>query len=344
VKADQVFGGKTNVAGALILADTPSQVAALKAQVLANDASDPGGRLIASIATVDDLLPGSAKEQEGKLAILGRIRNRLTPLVLERLTSDERSQVEQLRPPETLHVLHAEDLPGLLRRRFEENDGRLGTVLYVKYKNDVVFSDGHNLLRMAKATDNVRLPDGTVVQTASRATIFAEMIRSMAKDAPRAAGASLLAVAVVVLLATRNRAGALAVLIIPAAGGLWLIGAAAWAGMKLNYINFITLPITFGIGCEYPFNVYDRSRLLRGDVAGALSRVGGAVALCSYTTIVGYGSMVFADFQALQSFGWLAVGGEAACLSGALVLLPALLQARNARRSVSPRASAVEET
>jgi predicted RND superfamily exporter protein len=36
--------------------------------------------------------------------------------------------------------------------------------------------------------------------------------------------------------------------------------------------------------------------------------------------------MLFADFQALESFGRLAVCGEAACLSGALLMLPALLQ------------------
>ena len=95
--------------------------------------------------------------------------------------------------------------------------------------------------------------------------------------------------------------------------------------MKLNFLNFIALPITFGIGCEYPFNVFDRSRLLGGDVNLALRRTGGAVALCSYTTTVGYSSLLFADNQALQSFGQLAMSGELACLAGAMLVLPALL-------------------
>jgi uncharacterized protein len=325
VKAERIFGGKMNVAGALMLADTPEQVPALKAQILANDASDPKGPLIADISTVSDLLPGSVEEQRQKLAILDQIRDRLTPAVLDGLPGDERARVLELRPPETLRILRAKDLPVLLRRRFEENDGRVGTVFYVKYKNDVVFADGHNLLRMAKATDNVRLPDGSVVQTASRSTVFAEMIRSMEIDGPRATLASLLAVTVVVLVATHDVRGAVSVLAALIMGVTWLVGTAAWAGEKLNYVNFITLPITFGIGCEYPFNVYDRSRLMNGDVAGGLVRVGGAVALCSFTTIVGYSSMLFADFQALESFGRLAVCGEAACLSGALLMLPALL-------------------
>jgi hypothetical protein len=270
-------------------------------------------------------LPGTPEAQLRKLAILDRIRDRLTPAVLDGLPPDERARVDELRPPDSLHVLEAKDLPPLLRRRFEEKDGRIGTVFYVKYKNSVVFSDGHNLLRMAKATDNVHLPDGTVVQTASRSTVFAEMIRSMATDGPRATFASLFAVAVVVIVATRNLRGAFAVLSALLMGVTVLLGGAAWAGERLNYVNFITLPITFGIGCEYPFNVYDRSRLLAGDVTSAVRRVGGAVALCSYTTVVGYGSMLFADFQALQSFGRLAVTGELACLASALLMLPALL-------------------
>ncbi len=332
-KADKVFGGKMNVAGALTLADTPEQVPLLKAQILKNDEDDPQGSLIADVATVDDFLPGSRAEQTRKLEILDRIRDRLTPAVLASLPDDEHARALALRPPESLRVLEPKDLPALLRRRFAENDGRVGTVFYVRYRNVVALSDGHNLLRIAKATDNVKLPGGVVVQTASRATIFAEMLRSMERDGRRASIVSLAAVALVVLLATRNVRGALAVLAALLMGVTWLLGGAAWFGEKLNYVNFVTLPITFGIGCEYPFNVYDRSRLLGGDVAGAVKRVGGAVALCSYTTVVGYGSLIFADFQALQSFGRLAVSGEIACLVGAVLLLPALLQLIGGRRA-----------
>ncbi len=324
-KAEQVFGGKMNIAGARMLADSAEQVPLVKARILANDAADPEGRLVADIATVQDLMPGTAEEQREKLEVLDRIRDRLTPAVLEGLPGDERARVEELKPPENLRVVAPKDLPPLLRRRFEENDGRVGTVFYVKYKNDISLSDGYTLLRIAKSTDNVRLPDGTLVQTASRATVFAEMIRSMERDGPRATLASLLAVAVVVLVATRNLRGAGTVLAVLLLGVTWLVGGAAWFGEKLNYVNFITLPITFGIGCEYPFNVYDRSRLLGGDVSASVRRVGSAVAMCSFTTVVGYGSLLFADFQALQSFGRLAVSGEIACLSGALLLLPALL-------------------
>ncbi|AKV01829.1 exporters of the RND superfamily [Labilithrix luteola] len=331
VKAEKVFGGKMNIAGAMMLADSPEQVPAVKAQILANDALDPEGKLVKEIATIADLLPGADEEQTKKLAVLERIRDRLTPRVLHDMNEDEQKRLLELKPPETLRLIGPKDIPSLLRRRFEEKNGVVGTVFYVKFV-DLSFSDGHNLLRIAKTTDNVKLADGTVVKTASRSTIFAEMIRSMERDGPLASFASLAAVAVVVILATASFRGAATVLVSLILGVLWMVGGAAWSDMKLNFLNFIALPITFGIGCEYPFNIFDRSRLLGGEVTMAVRRSGGAVALCSYTTIVGYGSLVFADNQALQSFGHLAMSGEITCLIAAMLVLPSLLHVWKPRR------------
>lgn len=324
-KAEKVFGGKMNIAGALMLADTVDEVPLIKQQIFQNDADDKQGQLVAQVATVDDLLPGTEAEQKQKLEILDRIRDKLTDNVLASMAPEERARVAEIKPPDDLDAVAAKDLPPLLRRRFEEANGTVGTVFYVKYKNDVSLSDGHNLLRIAKTTDNVRLPDGRIVQTASRSTIFAEMLRSMERDGPLATVVSLSAVFVVVILATRSVRGAVAVLSALVIGVLWAVGGGAFFGLKLNFLNFIALPITFGIGCEYPFNVFDRSRLLGGDMTSALKRTGGAVALCSFTTAIGYSSLLFADNQALQSFGRLAMSGELACIVTALFVLPSLL-------------------
>jgi predicted RND superfamily exporter protein len=324
-KADEVFRGKQNISGTLILADTPGQVAALEQQILANDRADPQGQLIDEIVTVEHFLPGTAEEQKKKLEVLDRMRDRLTPGVLGSVTEPERKRLEEMKPPDDLAVTEPKHLPPLIRRRFEENNGVLGTLMYIKYQYGVHYSDGRTLLRMANTTDNVKLKDGTTVQTASRSTIFAEMIRSMERDGPLATIASFLAVMVVVVVATRSKIGSFSVLLALLMGVASLVGLAAYTDTKLNFFNFIALPITFGIGCEYPFNVYDRVRLLKGDVTSAVARTGGAVALCSYTTTIGYGSMLFSDNQALQSFGKLAMWGELACTITALFFLPSLL-------------------
>jgi predicted RND superfamily exporter protein len=339
IRADDVFGGKNNISGAVMLADTPEQVPLLKLQILKNDASDPQGALISEVLTVADLLPGTVDEQRIKLRALDRIRVRLTPNVLAGLSPRERVEVDEMTPPAGLHPIGASDLPSLLRRRFQENNGTVGTVFYVKYRNDVVLSNGHNLLRIAKATDNVVLPDGTKVLTASRSTVFAEMIRSMERDGPLATISAFVAVIAVVAIATHNLRGALVVLASLCMGVLWTVGGAAYMNVKLNFLNFIALPITFGVGCEYPFNVYDRFRLLGGNVVSSLRRVGGAVALCSYTTTIGYSSLLLADMQALQSFGWIAMSGEIACVVSALFVVPSMLHVLSRRRPTVQRGS-----
>ena len=58
--------------------------------------------------------------------------------------------------------------------------------------------------------------------------------------------------------------------------------------------------------------------------------------LCSLTTIIGYSSLLLAKNRALYLFGLTAVLGEVACLTAAVVALPALLVASAALRRGSP--------
>ena len=104
-----------------------------------------------------------------------------------------------------------------------------------------------------------------------------------------------------------------------------MLGCAALLGLKINFLDFVALPITIGIGIEYAVNIATRERQ-EGPGRGA--RPGhrrGAVALCSYTTIVGYGSLLLSQNLGIRSFGLAAMLGELTCLGVALFLAPALL-------------------
>ncbi len=324
-KCDEVFRGKQDVSGVRMLADTAEQVPLLKAKIFANDNADPEGPLIKKLITIDEFLPGTTEEQAAKLEVLERMRDRLTPRVLASLKADERKRAEEMIPPANLHELRGKDLPALIRRRFEENDGRIGTLFYAQYRPNVSQGNGRLALRLAKSMDNIMLDDGTLVRTASRASVYAAMIRSIRTDGLLATGTSFLAVVAVVLVATHSLRGAFSVVAALVLGVIVTVGWAAVIDLRLNFLNFIALPITFGIGCEYPFNIYDRSRILLGNVTDAVRRSGGAVMLCSYTTIIGYGSLTISDQQAVASFGSLAVVGELACVTMAMLFLPSLL-------------------
>lgn len=167
------------------------------------------------------------------------------------------------------------------------------------------------------------------------------MMRAVERDAPRATAAS--AVLVVALLAgalgfRRDlAAGAFAL----AAGVGGMLGAMALLHVRLDFLSAVAVPITIGIGVDYPLNVIARVRqeiASGGDVRAALWQTGGAVALCSATTVIGYLVLLGSDTGAIRSFGLAAVLGEAACLVSALVVAPAALAVLGRlRRAVADR-------
>jgi predicted RND superfamily exporter protein len=122
-----------------------------------------------------------------------------------------------------------------------------------------------------------------------------------------------------------RRRGAVWAVVTLLVGAVWMVGAAAALDVRINFLNFIALPITFGIGVDYGVNLVERHRQegVQG-IRATMVTTGGAVALCSATTVIGYGALLLADSHALRSFGAMAILGEAACLVAALTLLPAL--------------------
>jgi hypothetical protein len=182
-------------------------------------------------------------------------------------------------------------------------------------------------MEVADASREVNLPDGETVTSAGVATIFADMIRAIERDGPRAVIASLLGVMLLVLIAYQGLKYVLLILVSLFFGVVWTVGPAAMIDLKLNFLNFIALPITFGIGIDYAVNVLNRYRIEGpGSIQRVIGSTGGAVILCSLTTLIGYSSLLIADNQALVSFGILADIGEVASLAAAVFLLPVLVQ------------------
>src|SRR5690606_33656112 len=65
-------------------------------------------------------------------------------------------------------------------------------------------------------------------------------------------------------------------------GVLLMMGAMACSGERINFTNFVALPITFGIGADYSINMLRRWQSERNrDMGSALASTGGAVAACS---------------------------------------------------------------
>ncbi|BDG03255.1 MMPL family transporter [Anaeromyxobacter oryzae] len=287
------------------------------------------------------------EDQEAKLPVVQEIRALATPENLRFLSPEQQLAVKQVLPPPELRPFGAKDLPEALRRQLTEVDGRAGTPVLVYPAQRMDVWNGRDVVRFAEEIRRVPLPRADIPM-ASSTLVFADVLYSIEKDGPRATLLSLLGVVLLVLVAfglgrrtVRSLSDAGWVLASLAVGVIWFGGLAGALHLRLNMLNFIALPITFGIGVDYATNIFQRRRLDHArSIAEIVRTTGGAVALCSLTTIIGYSSLIIARNQALISFGVLADLGEVACLAAALFALPAVLRWRELVRE--RRAQAAE--
>jgi predicted RND superfamily exporter protein len=324
-RINDIFG--ETLSPSVVLLDRAADAPAVTRAIREKDRELPGHPIIAHVVSLDNLLPGPVSEQKRKLAVLADIRHRMHDPAIQLLDDDEQRRLREWEPPAGLLPVTLADLPNLVLKPFTERDGTLGRVVLV-YPVRQGFSswNGRDLMRMASILGVIELPDGQQVRSSGHAVVFAAMIRSILHDAPIATLASFLGVAALTLALSPRRRGAIVVLSALVLGVLWMVGTAAAVRERVNFLNFIALPITFGIGVDYGINIYLRYLSEgRGRVCEVVRATGGAVALCSSTTIIGYGALLVAKNRALRSFGGMAMLGEFATLAAALLILPAYL-------------------
>lgn len=311
----------------------------------------PFGRVV----TVFSLLP---KDQAQKLSKLSEIR-----ALLERahakgfLKEGDWSRLDSLVPKSALKTLGIADLPEAVARPFTEVDGTRGKLVYLEPAPGRSVWDAHYLIEWAASFRSTDLPDGSKVEGSGRSVLYADMILAIVEDAPKAIGASLVMTVLLVVLAFRMRSGAGWVVGSLLIGFLWTVGVLAMARStwpwqpggfvlipsKLNFLNFIALPITLGVGSDYAVNVMKRYEQDGAeDVVRAVVETGGAVVLCSLTTMLGYIALTLSVNLGIRSFGVAAAAGEIACLLTALLLLPAALRLSQRRASRSRSRAATQ--
>ncbi len=321
---------------AVVLAESPDQARRI-CEAFARQRAQSPRPAIEWCRSIHSLLP---EAQERKLALIARIRARLDRTPRDLLPASARARLDELRARLDLRPLQLADLPEDLRRRFRDRRGSEGAIVQVAPGRQLSFSAVEDLYAYADALREIRLGGAEVVYSSGEQVVFADILRTIASDAPRTT--ALAAAGVLLMLVVLLRRGA-AVAIVGGAlafGVLLMAGVAALAGVRYNFLNFVALPTTLGIGVDYPVNIHERQVLEgRGEMERALVRTGPAVLLASLTTIIGYAVLLTSHSLVLVSFGKLAIIGELTCLAAAMLLLPALValsERRRAARAVEP--------
>ena len=167
-----------------------------------------------------------------------------------------------------------------MARPFTERDGTRGRIVYIAPASGSSVWDGRYLMRWADSFRYTKLPTGEVIKGSGRPVIFADMIMAIGEDAPKAIFASALGTVIVIVVAFRGSSLAFGVF------GPWLFGISSLLAfmylkdIRLNFLNFVAIPITIGIGAEYAHNLMQRYRVEGDDrLYQVVAETGGALVL-----------------------------------------------------------------
>ena len=239
----------------------------------------------------------------------------------ERLGAYQRALFEDLR--ETFHAIRTQDnsspltaegLPPNLRSRFI---GRHGKHLLQVYPKENVWERGpqEEFVRDVRSV----APDatGTPVQ-------LLEYTNLLKNSYIEASYYSLAAIVVLILIHFRRISSVILALIPVGIGMLWTCALMSLLDVPFNPANIMTLPLVIGIGVTNGVHILNRFSEERNP--SILSRsTGKAVIVSALTTIAGFGSLIPAKHQGIQSLGILMSLGVGMCMLVAVTFLPALL-------------------
>ncbi|MCG6962697.1 MAG: MMPL family transporter [Acidobacteria bacterium] len=154
--------------------------------------------------------------------------------------------------------------------------------------------------------------------------VSAELRQLVWKDAARAAILGMVLVTALLAIDLGGIRQAALALVPLAIGVVWMLGAMALAGIRMNLMNIFVLTMIIGIGVDYGVHLLHRWRESEGD-PNALAETAKAIAVAALTTVVGFGSLVLSHFPGLRSIGATAILGAVSTAVLSITVLPVLL-------------------
>lgn len=233
------------------------------------------------------------------------------------LFDDIRQTFETIQNQDTSSRLRPEDLPPTVHNQFIGRTGKFKVEVFPK--NDIWKHENQRAF-IAQIKEAVGAQDdvtGTPVQLYEYTTLLKESYQQAALYA-------LIAIAIMVLLHFRSLTCLILSLLPVAIGSIWTAGLMGFFGIEFNPANIMTLPLVIGIGVTNGIHILNR--VAEEQNPGILAKsTGKAVLVSGLTALTGFGSLILAKHQGIQSLGYVMALGIAACMIAGLTFLPAAL-------------------
>ncbi len=299
------------------------------------------GQLLARVQILLGGTPESSQIRRQLEQVRGSMRRMPDAECLSRLSGyqhylagDLLSRLHALRDMSNPEPPRLTDLPESLVTRFVGSDGRYLLKIYSK-------GNIWDMQAMEQFVAEVRQVDPLV--TGNPLQTY-EASRQMKSSYEQAAWYALAAIILVLYLDLHSLRYTFLAMLPLGLGMLQLFGILGLLDIPLNPANMIVLPLILGIGIDDGVHVIHDFRLQRGRYRMSPSTAS-AVLITSLTTMVGFGSLMIASHQGLQSLGRVLTIGVSCCLFTSLVMLPAVLAwiTRHRRRVEEKTAGAGSE-
>jgi hopanoid biosynthesis associated RND transporter like protein HpnN len=230
------------------------------------------------------------------------------------LLKDVRNTFDTLRDQDNRTPMRVEDLPPALRNRFVGVTGKY--LLMVYPKKDVWQRENQR-----EFIEELRTVDPNVTGTPVQVFHYTDLLKRSYEEAARY---SLVAITLLVFIHFRSPLSVALSLVPVGIGFIWLAGLMGFRGIPLNPANVMMLPLVIGIGVTNGIHILNR--FAEEQTPSILARsTGKAVLVSGLTSIAGFGSLILAKHQGIQSLGYVMAIGLATCMIAGLTFLPALL-------------------
>jgi predicted RND superfamily exporter protein len=276
------------------------------------------------LARVFSIFAFVPERQEEKLRIIADIKRRIDRK-RGALTAETQAKVDKwyhyLEVKETFGV---DALPGWVTAQFVDLEGEVGRFVIFWTKGPK--ADYRNSKQIYDHFFDLDIGNGEMAHAGASYFVLPEIIDTIIKEGPILLALVGLCMLIAAAFLLRRAAAVVAVAVTVVLPILWLLVIMRFAGWSFNFYNVIAFSLLIGIGQDDALHIYHRYlEEGPGNIRRVLLETGGAIFMTSWTTILGFASLLFSGHRGLITLAEVTITGLALCFLSSVVVLPAIL-------------------
>ena len=276
-----------------------------------------------------DIMEFIPKNQEEKIKIIQRLSHtykKYNPFTSQYLQFSDNENNNLLEYALTPKVVNIENLPTYIKNEFVSEDNQYYFILihpkshiHLNINDQKIFSE--QILNLNTKADK------TKYQVTGIGIILGEIIVTIFKDGPTILLTALLVIFFITLLIFRNIRDIFVVFLSLLICTTMTLTFMLIFNVQFNILNLICIPTILGISVDSTIHICFRMREKKPkeDIYESVSHIARAIVISSITTLLGFGTLVFAGFKGLQTIGIVIIISIFAILIVSLIILPVFL-------------------